>query len=183
MSTILDENTSETPSQAPEYLGFTKRVMGTFIELINIWGVQVILYSYLGFSRVTSELYALTLIWFIKVVTEMYGKPTIGRVATNGLVHNDVGSIPSWQQVIVRNSIWTIFLLFFWGAQIAVIMNPETIIESGDIWSWLSMYVSEKLMLYTAVLIFLIDRTTILLHPKNKSVKDILAHTVVVQND
>lgn len=183
MSTILDEHTSEVPSSPLEYTTFTKRVMGTFIELINIWGLQVILYSYVGFSRFTSELYALSIIWFIKVFTEKYGKPAIGRVATGALVINDSGQIPTWKEVLFRNIVWTTILVVFWCTYVTQILYPNFPIESSDIWSWITMYVSERLLLYVGVLIFLADRTAILVHPKNKSLQDLLGHTVVIQKD
>jgi uncharacterized RDD family membrane protein YckC len=181
MSTILDENTSELPESQAELTGATKRVMGTFIELINVWGIQVILHSYFDFSNVTSVLIALTIIWLIKVFTEKYGKPSIGRMATASFVLNDIGKIPSWKEVILRNIVWTMVVLFFWSAYIANILYPNFPIESGDIWTWLTIYLSEKLMLYIAVLIFLADRISIFFHPKNKSLQDILGQTVVVQ--
>lgn len=181
MSEILDEHETDNTSGITEFTGFSKRVMSTFIEMINVWGVQVITYSYLGLSRGYSELVAITLLWLIKVSMEKMGKPTIGRVATNSMVINLQGKVPTWKQVILRNLVWTLAVAFVWCAQLTTFLYPEWAFDNGGLWAWITSMVSERLLMLLGVALFLLDRTFIAFQSKNQSLQDLLSHTVVIQ--
>ena len=173
---LIDEENEE--QQELEFALPGKRLFVALIDVVNCWILSYAL-SYLFPDVYDHLLYSASILVMTtyKIYAEKTGLQSFGKMIYKIEVKTSEGKDLSWSNVLRRNSIWLLLLLFYTLYYYVLIPRyGVTLSEYPYVFTFINTTYTFRLVL----LLILADMAFIFVTPKKQALHDILADTIVV---
>jgi len=171
----------EEEQQEPDFATPVKRVFVVLIDIINCWILSYAA-SFIFTNSYERPLYisCIGLLLIYKIIAEKTGWQSFGKMMYKIEVCSADGSKPGWSQIFRRNIIWLSLLVGY--AVYFYVLIPRFGVAATEL-PMVFSFVNIRDVFKVGLLFIAVDMAFVFFTPKRQALHDMLAETIVIDQN